>query len=781
MPDARLHVALVWHMHQPLYRDPSTGNARLPWVRLHAWKDYLDMLLLAEEFPGVRMTFNMVPSLLEQILDYAEGRVGPVPGPHALSRRRPDAGPEDVHSGELLHGPPGEHDRDLSALPRPLRQARRPYAPGSAPGGGPLLHVSRVPRPPGPFQPGLDRPDPSQRDPSLGALVRKGEGFTEEDKEVVLASGRTILNEIVPAYKRACEAGKIEISTTPYFHPILPLLIDTNLARAALPDAALPRAALPAPRGRARAVGAPSPSTAPSSDGSPRDSGRRKAPFARPSSRSQRKPDSHGWRRTRRSLARSLGLPIERDGHGLVRAPERLYRPYWAVEGSARIAMIFRDHVLSDLIGFTYAGWPAEKAADDFIARLRAVRSACASRVRAPIVPIILDGENAWEFYPEDGVPFLRALYGRLEREDGIVTTTVSDYLRENPPAESLPAVFPGSWINHNFKIWIGHEEDNLAWQWLAATRDVLVKREAEAGLAPATREEAWRAIYAAEGERLVLVVRRRPFLGERQRFRRAVPVPPEARLRPSRSAGARRSLGARSSGRADRRPDDPVHGVHPAEDRRAGHALLRVDVGRALRRQAGRRDDAPRRRARVGPDVRLQRDPLVHPPRFHRSPVRDVPGPGIRRPHPASPRGALLHQHRRRSSRGRPGEAGRVRIENGEGEEIRRDAGEAALDEILEAAIPFEALGFAPGDEAAFSIAVTDREWRWNDGRHAGRSRSSSLRLISRNGCGESRRMSRIMDEDRGSRFPIIIHDPNPHPPEIKPCRSIQTSHTRS
>ena len=243
---------------------------------------------------------------------------------------------------------------------------------------------------------------------------------------------------------------------------------------------------------------------------------------------------------------------------------------------------------------------------------------------------------------------------GRRDRHDDRIGLSEREPARRIPPG-GLPGILDQPQLQDLDRARGGQSRMAMA------RRDARRSGEARGGSGPGSRD-AGRGLAGdlrGRGERLVLVVRRRPFLGERQRFRRAVPVPPEARLRPSRSAGARRSLGARSSGRADRRPDDPVHGVHPAEDRRAGHALLRVDVGRALRRQAGRRDDAPRRRARVGPDVRLQRDPLVHPPRFHRSPVRDVPGPGIRRPHPASPRGALLHQHRRRSRRGRPGEAG--------------------------------------------------------------------------------------------------------------------------
>ncbi|MBI1866013.1 MAG: alpha-amylase/alpha-mannosidase, partial [Nitrospirae bacterium] len=408
-------------------------------------------------------------------------------------------------------------------------------------------------------------------------------------------------------------------------------------------------------------------------------------------------------------LARSLGLPIERDGHGLVRAPERLYRPYWAVEGPARIAMIFRDHVLSDLIGFTYAGWEAEKAADDFVARLRAVRSACAGRVRAPIVPIILDGENAWEFYAKDGAPFLRALYGRLEREEGIVTTTVSAYLSENPPAESLPAVFPGSWINHNFKIWIGHEEDNLAWQWLAETRDVLAKRGAEADLPPAVREEAWRAIYAAEGsdwcwwygddhssandgdfDELFRSHLRRVYdlLDLRAPDGLWVPV-----LREERTVV----------------PTTPCTAfVRPRIDGRVTHyyewtSAARFDVklaGGTMHHAGGLVSVLTYGFNATHWFVRLD---FTNPPSASFAAlgfVVHILRPRAVRCFISLADGPAAGQERR----------GRVRIENSEGETIREDAGEAVLDEILEAAVPFEALGFAPGDEVAFSIAVTDQ-----------------------------------------------------------------------
>ncbi|MBI5025345.1 MAG: hypothetical protein HZC12_01170 [Nitrospirae bacterium] len=177
-----------------------------------------------------------------------------------------------------------------------------------------------------------------------------------------------------------------------------------------------------------------------------------------------------------------------------MKEPGALYQPYIVGDG---LSIIFRDHEISDLIGFVYYKWDAKKAADDLIQRLYRIKYSL-PKGRPFLVPIILDGENAWEHYQKDGRDFLRYLYERLSKEDGIRTVTVSEYLKEHPPEARIENLFPGSWISSNFSIWIGHEEDNLAWDMLTETREelsIFSRLNPDANL-----EGAWKSLYIAEG-----------------------------------------------------------------------------------------------------------------------------------------------------------------------------------------------------------------------------------------------------------------------------------------
>jgi hypothetical protein len=196
-------------------------------------------------------------------------------------------------------------------------------------------------------------------------------------------------------------------------------------------------------------------------------------------------------------LARTLGTTFTRDAGGHVEQPERLYAPYAISVDGARVACAFRDHVLSDRIGFVYAGWAADAAADDFVARLVEAGRRHRSRggTSEAVVPVILDGENAWEHFEGGGRPFLRALYGRLAEHPELRPVTMSEACAA--PAQELTTIFPGSWIDANFYIWIGHGDDQRAWSQLADARQALEAAGGEdAGALARAREE----ILVAEG-----------------------------------------------------------------------------------------------------------------------------------------------------------------------------------------------------------------------------------------------------------------------------------------
>jgi alpha-amylase/alpha-mannosidase (GH57 family) len=190
---------------------------------------------------------------------------------------------------------------------------------------------------------------------------------------------------------------------------------------------------------------------------------------------------------------------VSRDNRGHVRNPDQMYRPYKVAEAGHELNIVFRDHALSDMIGFHYQRSDPVAAADDFVQHLRSIGQAVTGNQPA-LVSVILDGENCWEHYPGGGVPFLRALYERCARTRDIQPVSIGAYLESHPPRDTLPHLFAGSWINHNFAIWIGQEEDNTAWDALHRAREHLLQRS-QLELVPAERlRRAWEELFIAEG-----------------------------------------------------------------------------------------------------------------------------------------------------------------------------------------------------------------------------------------------------------------------------------------
>src|SRR5262249_22476116 len=200
---------------------------------------------------------------------------------------------------------------------------------------------------------------------------------------------------------------------------------------------------------------------------------------------------------------------VRREGRGHVRNPDKLYRAYKVREGNSELGIVFRDHALSDLIGFHYQRSDPNAAADNFMSCLYGIGQVVQGDEPA-LVSVILDGENCWEHYPGGGVDFLRALYQRCTQTPGVKPMKIGEYLESYPPSETLPRLFAGSWIGHNFAIWIGHDEDNTAWDALHRTREYLVRKtEAEAlakgedpfaNASGSAFKRAWEEMYIAEG-----------------------------------------------------------------------------------------------------------------------------------------------------------------------------------------------------------------------------------------------------------------------------------------
>jgi hypothetical protein len=339
-------------------------------------------------------------------------------------------------------------------------------------------------------------PNRLEHDPTLAALTAQGRGFIVADLRTIHAQQREIAAGVLPLYRRLQEAGQLEIVTTPYFHPILPLLVDFDSARRASPGLPLPSLNLSAPEDVAAqlklAVEAHTRhfGTAPSglwpSEGAV-------SPEILPLVTAA----GCTWLATDEAiLGRSLGRPFERDGNNFVTNPRGLYRPYRTMAGTELgPIVVFRDHELSDRIGFLYRHLPPAQAAEDLIYRLLQIRERLHDPDHPYLVTIILDGENCWEYYEHNGDPFLHALYGGIERRCELRAVTVSEYLEQiDPhPAGTLAKLATGSWIGGDLTTWIGDPEHNRAWEALARARGRLVSVDRGA-------RTAWQALYAAEG-----------------------------------------------------------------------------------------------------------------------------------------------------------------------------------------------------------------------------------------------------------------------------------------
>lgn len=496
MPTIRL--LFLWHMHQPYYKNLVTGEYRLPWVRLHALKDYYGMVKLLDEFPGVHQTFNLVPSLVAQIQDYVSG------GAHDPFFEIASHPAYELDFAEKLFAIQylfqANLDNMIGRYPR-YRELWQQYR------SRPEDAVRLVPR--------LSNQDITDlqvlsqiawmdefflQDQDIRELTRKERGYSVDDQQLVMNKEREFLGKVLPAYAAAARRGGIEISTSPYYHPILPLLCDTDAG-------ALSHHGLPLPETRFRhpedaseqivrgldlheQVFGMRPRGMWPSEGSVSDEVLRLAGGA-----------GLDWLASDEGvLGRSISFLFERNASGKLvpEAADKLYRFYRWEQDEAAIHVLFRDHSLSDLIGFVYAGVPAKEAASDFIHRIKDSAEPILEKGSDAVVPIILDGENAWETYPQSGREFLRRLYDGIQADGAFAALTVSEALQKETSPEPLTSISPGSWINANFDVWIGAPEDNLAWDYLSDARDFY---SSHADNVPAPqRELAYEEMLIAEG-----------------------------------------------------------------------------------------------------------------------------------------------------------------------------------------------------------------------------------------------------------------------------------------
>ncbi len=495
-----IRIAFLWHQHQPYYKDPTSRRYILPWVRLHGLKDYYDLPAVLENYPTIHQNINLVPSLLLQLEDYLENDAK---DEILLKTEIPaEALTTDdkfyllkyffmVNAEHLIRPYPGywrlfqKRGADLSE--KALRKNISLFSAQD------FLDLQVW------YNLAWTGETHKNRSP-FAELVAKDHDFSEADKMLLLQEQRKILAKIIPEHKKLVQKGQVELSTTPFFHPIIPLLCDTQVAQVALPQAPLPEPPFRFPEDahehlqRAREFFKNRFGFYPRgmwpSEGSVSDEAA--LLFAR---------NGLQWIATDEEiLFQSLRLNRRNYSNRAL----QLYRAYSLETAAGSLYVFFRDHTLSDLIGFVYQKWDADEAARDFVERIRKIRleilqAGGEKALKNAIVPVILDGENCWEFYPQNGRPFLKALYNRLSESGEIRSVTFSEFLQSQPEAIPLEKIYPGSWINHNFAIWVGNPEDNRAWDILRDARQDFEEKKAS-GLDKTRGEKAFREIMAAEG-----------------------------------------------------------------------------------------------------------------------------------------------------------------------------------------------------------------------------------------------------------------------------------------
>ncbi|MGO9272067.1 MAG: glycoside hydrolase [Terriglobia bacterium] len=494
------YLMLLWHMHQPYYKDLVEDSYAMPWVRLHAWKDYYGMVAMLKDFPDLHMTFNLVPSLVAQIQDYANDQARESFYDVAFKPAE-SLTPQD-QATLLASAFQINRENLLWRYPRFRELFDRFGSGGNAARGRPAVLMQQ--------QDIRDLQVLSQLawfdelylagDRDVKRLVGKQRGYAEEDKAVLRGKGIKLFQAVLKEYGKASARGQIEISTSPFYHPILPLLCDTDVAAESRSGVRLPSRRFRHPedaRDQLRAaialhthVFGTRPVGLWPSEGSVSDELLALAA-----------EEGFRWAATDEGvLARSLQTGFHRQADGSVWGADHLYRPQRLVTGGREISLFFRDHELSDLIGFVYSRMDPEAAAVDLHHRIRAVAQSRANAGNDPaVVSIILDGENCWEFYPGNGRDFLRRFYARLAADPELRAVTASEALELATPG-TLRHLVPGSWINSNFDVWIGAEEDNRAWDLLADARDFFALNCARPGLDPAKVEAARHELWIAEG-----------------------------------------------------------------------------------------------------------------------------------------------------------------------------------------------------------------------------------------------------------------------------------------
>ncbi len=475
--NGKTKVVFLWHMHQPDYRDIMTGEYYFPWTYLHAIKDYVDMAAHIEAQPAAKAVVNFAPILLEQLDDYAQQiaahlkdqskkikdavlaslvePVLPAPGTMAFT----DLAKKYLRANRerMIERFPAYHELanvvgTFNEKPFISRYLNEQFLIDL----GVWYHISWLAE------------IPRRSDERIQRLQQKERNYSLEDRRELLGIIGELIASIGPRYRKLAESGQVELCMSPYAHPIIPLLIDLNSAKEAMPNVSLPNAAF-YPDGRNRAKWhlhegmktfehyfGKRPRGCWASEGSLSDETLRLLHEAK-----------FDWAATGDSvLHNSLRALENRAVAEQIRSDSQtLHRSYEFAR--IKINTFFRDDGLSDLIGFKYATWHSDDAVGDLVNHMVNIANTSKDS-KNTVISVIMDGENAWEYFPENAYHFLHTLYERLTSHPQLELSTYSEVLDQQQPIPvAMPHLVAGSWVYGSFSTWIGDKDKNRGWDML--------------------------------------------------------------------------------------------------------------------------------------------------------------------------------------------------------------------------------------------------------------------------------------------------------------------------
>ena len=487
-----LSIAFYWHMHQPVYE--LDGVFLMPWVRLHAVKDYIDMVTVLEKYPRLKLNFNIVPALLDEIIQYADN------GFHDIHSSLTIAPVENLTESEkeyiLNNFFNPKYETMVYKYPAYRKLFKKRFSSNSITAENftdqeysdlmALFNLSWV------------DPIHCHNYPELGRLAKKGHNYTLKDRIRIIDLQRQIIKEMIPTYKKYIEQGRIELTTSPYYHPIMPILCDYPIAtKDIMSKENLPvnfnlktdaKYQIKSALDRIEEIFGVRP----------------KGMWAPEFCLTNKvlelfKEEGVKWTISDEAiLAKSINFEFIRDFKGNLEDPYYLLKTYTYNPSKTNIDIIFRDSHIPTLINFEYGNIDTSLSSGDLYDKIKSVQNKLlVSPDDNHLLTIALDGENCWENYPNDGNDFLDSLYSKLEKDETVETVLISDYIAADRNKKTINNIHQGSWINRNFNFWLGDPVKNLAWQYLSNIREDIQKIVKERNCDP---EKVMRELYITEG-----------------------------------------------------------------------------------------------------------------------------------------------------------------------------------------------------------------------------------------------------------------------------------------